>query len=102
MAGIEDRLSRRRVILDGGGHRQQQQWNRRRQRQWDCGQGSRRLGITVLWPPRQLLKGNGPALDSSTPRLRCAEADEMNWAVSASLGTLQMIEADYPFDVNFA
>jgi len=31
-----------------------------------------------------------------------AEADEINWAVSAYLGTLQMIEADYQFDVNFA
>jgi hypothetical protein len=31
-----------------------------------------------------------------------AEADEINWAVSASFGTLQMIEADYQFDVNFA
>ena len=61
-----------------------------------------RLGITVLWPPRQWLKGNAPALNSSTPGLRCAEADEINWAVSASLGTLQMIEADYQFDVNFA
>jgi hypothetical protein len=49
-----------------------------------------------------LLKGNAPALDSSAPRLRCAEADEINWALSASLGTLQMIEADYQFVVNFA
>ena len=70
-------------------------------RQCDCGQGSR-LGITVLWPPRQLLKGNAPALDSSAPRLRCAEADEIHWAVSASLGTLEMIGADYQFDVNSA
>ena len=29
-----------------------------------------RLGITVLWPPRQLLKGNAQALDSSAPGLR--------------------------------
>src|SRR6516164_1495094 len=101
VAGIGDRLSSRRAIPGGGGHREQQQWNRRRQRQSDCGQeeSSRHHGALAS---SAVVERKRADLGLIRAQASLAEADEINWAVSASFGTLQMIEADYQFDVNFA
>ena len=71
VAGIGDRLSSRRVILGGGEAAIVGSSNGIDVVSVSATAGRRsRLGITVLWPPRQLLKGNAPALDSSAPGLR--------------------------------
>ena len=71
VAGIGDRLSIRRVILGGGEAAIVSNSNGIDVVRVSATAGRRsRLGITVPWPPRRLLKGSAPALDSSAPRLR--------------------------------